>query len=160
MPDPRAIAALAGRSGHADMSSIRRAGPCVLAVLGLGLIEPARAADPGQMIQGTVAVAPGLAGQVAPGDRLIIKLYHPGDDVELDAKYRIVDEFTLPFDFVAAPSIDMSGRTKFQTYVLEVFTDKDGDVVRAAPGELIARTPEPVPLGTTGLVLELNAQRE
>jgi hypothetical protein len=112
------------------------------------------------MIQGTVAVAPGLAGQVAPGDRLIIKLYHPGDGVELDAKYRIVDEFTLPFDFVAAPSIDMSGQTKFQAYVLEVFTDKDGDVVRAAPGELVARTPEPVPLGTTGLVLELNARRE
>jgi len=160
MPDPRAIAALAGRSGHADMSSICRAGPCALAVLGLGLIAPAGAADPGQMIQGTVAVAPGLAGQVARGDRLIIKLYHPGDGVELDAKYRIVDEFTLPLDFVAAPSIDMSGRTKFQAYVLEVFTDKDGDVVRAAPGELIARTPEPVPLGTTGLRLELNALRQ
>ena len=51
----------------------------------------ARSADPGQMIQETVAVAPGLAGQVAPGDRLIIKLCHPGDGVELDAKYRIVD---------------------------------------------------------------------
>jgi hypothetical protein len=112
------------------------------------------------MIQGTVAVAPGLTGQVAPGDRLIIKLYHPGDGVELDARYRIVDEFSLPFDFVAAPSIDMSGRTKFQAYVLEVFTDKDRDVVRAAPGELRARTPEPVPLGTTGLVVELNALRE
>ena len=129
-------------------------------IAALGLLEPVRAADPGQMIQGTVAVAPGLTGQVAPGDRLIIKLYHPGDGVELDARYRIVDEFSLPFDFVAAPSIDMSGRTKFQAYVLEVFTDKDRDVVRAAPGELRARTPEPVPLGTTGLVVELNALRE
>ena len=129
-------------------------------ITALWLIAPAGAADPGQMSQGTVAVAPGLAGQVAPGDRLIIKLYHPGEGVELDAKYRIVDEFMLPFDFVAAPSIDMSGQTKFQAYVLEVFTDKDEDVVRAAPGELVARTPEPIPLGTTGLVLELNARRE
>ena len=142
------------------MPSIRRAGPCALAVLGLGLIAPARAADPGQMIQGTVAVAPGLAGQVAPGDRLIIKLYHPGDGVELDAKYRIVEEFMLPFDFVAAPSIDMSGQTKFQAYVVEVFTDTDRDVLSVAPGELLARTPQPIPLGTTGLRLELDAPRQ
>ena len=44
--------------------------------------------------------------------------------------------------------------------MLEVFTDKDGDVVRAAPGELVARTPKPVPLGTTSPVLALNARRE
>ena len=150
---------------HAASRSVQRSGvslrsAALYVITALWLIAPAGAADPGQMIQGTVAVAPGLAGQVAPGDRLIIKLYHPGEGVELDAKYRIVDEFMLPFDFVAAPSIDMSGQTKFQAYVLEVFTDKDGDVVRAAPGELVTRTPEPVPLGTTGLRLELNAPRQ
>ena len=147
-------------SRNAKSSGVSLWSAALYVITALWLIAPAGAADPGQMIQGTVAVAPGLAGQVAPGDRLIIKLYHPGEGVELDAKYRIVDEFMLPFDFVAAPSIDMSGQTKFQAYVLEVFTDKDEDVVRAAPGELVARTPEPVPLGTTGLVLELNARRE
>ncbi|MDF2781416.1 MAG: hypothetical protein K0S96_1220, partial [Geminicoccaceae bacterium] len=63
------------------------------------------------------------------------------------------------FDFVAAPSIDMSGQTKFQAYVVEVFTDTDRDVPSLAPDELIARTPQPIPLGTTGLRLELNAPR-
>jgi hypothetical protein len=93
-------------------------------------------------------------------DRLIIKLYHPKDGFELDAKYQIVPRFTLPFPFLAAPSIDMSGRTKFDSYVVELFTDKDEDPVAIAPGELFARTPAPVPLGTTGLQLELDATRE
>jgi hypothetical protein len=131
-------------------------GLIVAATLGLRLLaEPVAAVDPSQMIQGTIEVEAGSAGQVAAGDRLIIKLYHPRDGVELDAKYRIVEDFTLPFDLVAAPSIDMSGRTKFQNYVVEVFTDRDGDVLSVMPGELMARTPEPVPLGTTDLRLEL-----
>lgn len=139
-------------------------GPRALAVLWLALscLVPSVAgwaAESGaQMIRGTIQVAPALAEQVVPGDRLIIKLFHPGDGVELDAKYQIVDDFTLPRELVAAPSIDMSGQTKFDDYVVEVFTDKDRDVLSVAPGELIARTPEPVPLGTTGLVLELTAR--
>lgn len=113
-----------------------------------------------QAISGTLTVAPDLADHVAPDDRLIIKLYHPRDGVELDAKYQIVPRFALPLEFHAAPSIDMSGQTKFDAYVIEAFTDKDADVLAIAPGELIARTPEPVPLGTTGLRLELDAMRE
>lgn len=34
---------------------------------------------------------------------------------------------------------------------------RDGDVTTIAPGELVARTPEPLPLGTTDLRLELRA---
>jgi hypothetical protein len=44
--------------------------------------------------------------------------------------------------------------------VLELFTDKNDDVLATAPGELIARTAAPVPLGTENLRLELNAVRE
>ena len=68
--------------------------------------------------------------------------------------------FVLPFPFLAAPSIDMNARTKYDAYVVEVLTDKDGDVTEIAPGELVARTPEPVPLGTKDLRLELSAVRE
>jgi hypothetical protein len=113
-----------------------------------------------QTIRGTLTVAPGLAHHIGPDDRLIIKLYHLENGVEMDARYQIVPRFALPLEFVAAPSIDMSGSTKFDAYVLELFTDKDGDVLGTAPGELIARTPEPVPLGTRDLRLELNATRE
>jgi hypothetical protein len=132
------------------------------AALGLALAlipPPSRAADT-QVISGTLTVAPEFAHHVGRDDRLIIKLYHPKDGVELDATYRIVPSFSLPFAFQAAPSIDMSARTKYDAYVLELFTDKDDDILAVAPGELIARTPGPVPLGTTDLQLELNATRE
>jgi hypothetical protein len=113
-----------------------------------------------QAIRGTLTVAPDFAHHVGPDDRLIIKLYHPKDGVEMDAKYQIVPRFSLPFAFQAAPSIDMNARTKYDAYVLELFTDKNDDVLATAPGELIARTPAPVPLGTQDLRLELNAARE
>jgi hypothetical protein len=113
-----------------------------------------------QAIRGILTVTPDLAEHIGPNDRLIIKLYYPKDGVEMDAKYQIVPSFSLPFAFQAAPSIDMNARTKYDAYVLELFTDKNDDVLAIAPGELIARTPEPVPLGTTGLQLELNATRE
>jgi hypothetical protein len=113
-----------------------------------------------QAIGGTLTVAPELAHHVGPNDRLILKLYFPRDGIEMDATYRIVERFSLPFAFDVAPSIDMSRRTKYDAYVLELFTDKDDDVLAVAPGELIARTPGPVPLGTTDLSLELNAARE
>lgn len=113
-----------------------------------------------QAIRGILTVTPDLAEHIGPNDRLIIKLYHPKDGIEMDAKYQIVPSFSLPFAFQAAPSIDMNARTKYDAYVLELFTDKNDDVLAIAPGELIARTPGPVPLGTTGLQLELNATRE
>jgi hypothetical protein len=111
-------------------------------------------------IRGTLTVAPDLARHIGPDDRLIIKLYHPKDGVEMDAKYQIVPSFSLPFAFQAAPSIDMNAQTKYDAYVVELFTDKNDDVLATAPGELIARTPAPVPLGTEDLRLELNSTRE
>jgi hypothetical protein len=131
------------------------------ASLGLTLAltaAPTRADMP--TISGRLIVAPDLAHHVGPDDRLILKLYYPKDGVEMDATYRIVPSFSLPFAFQAAPSIDMNARTKYDTYVLELFTDKNDDVLSVVPGELIARTPGPVPLGTTDLRLELNAVRE
>jgi hypothetical protein len=126
------------------------------------IVTAAPSAGQGQMqaIRGTLTVAPDLAHHIGPDDRLIIKLYHPGGGVELDAKYQIVPRFALPLEFHTAPSIDMSGQTKFDAYVIEAFTDKNADVLGIAPGELVARTPEPVPLGTADLRLELNAERQ
>jgi hypothetical protein len=137
--------------------SFTRAIWCVLAT---GFAATGAVAAEKQMIRGTLTVAPGLAQHIGPNDRLIIKVYHPENGVEMDAKYQIVSRLALPFEFQATPSIDMSGQTKFDTYVVELFTDKDEDVLGMASGELIARTPAPVPLGTTDLRLELNATRE
>jgi hypothetical protein len=152
---PIMAASAAGPNGQ---STLLRAWPAGLGIaVSLGLALSAGAADPSRTIQGTLEIGPDLAARLGSGDRLIIKLYHPGNGVELDTSYRIVDEFTLPYDFVATPSMDMSGRTKFQSYVIEMFTDRDGDVTSVGPDELLARTPEPVPLGTTDLRLTLEA---
>jgi hypothetical protein len=43
---------------------------------------------------------------------------------------------------------------------VQAFTDKDGDVLSVVPGELLASTPGVVPLGTTGVTLELNTLRK
>lgn len=48
----------------------------------------------------------------------------------------------------------------WSAYVVEVFTDTDADLLSVGPGELAARTAEPVPLGTVGLGIELNALRD
>ena len=113
-----------------------------------------------KFIEGTIHVQPDLIQHVSPEDRLIIKLFHPGDGVELDTKYAILASFTLPVDFRVAPTFDMTGRSKWKSYVVQVFTDKDGDVLSVAPGELLGDTQEPVRLGTTGLVLELDTLRK
>jgi hypothetical protein len=113
-----------------------------------------------QAIRGTLTVAPALAHHIGPDDRLIIKLYHPENGIEMDAKYQIVPSFSLPFAFQVGPSVDMNAHTKYDAYVLELFTDKDDDVLAVVPGELIARTPAAVPLGTRDVRLELNATRQ
>ena len=136
-------------------------GHWLLISVGLAItLFPAAADDAMQAIRGTLTVAPELARHIGLDDRLIIKLYHPENGVEMDAKYQIVPSFSLPFAFRAAPSIDMNARTTFDAYVVELFTDKNDDVLATAPGELIARTAAPVPLGTTDLQLELNATRD
>ncbi len=111
-------------------------------------------------IQGVISVRQDLARHLGPDHRLAIKIYHPGDGIELDTKYQILPTFKLPLEFRIGPAIDMSGRTKWSAYVVEVFTDTDGDLLSVGPGELLARTAEPVPLGTVDLGIELNTLRD
>ncbi len=111
-------------------------------------------------ITGTIDVAPELAGNVAPDDRLIIKIYHPGERVELDPTYKILDKVVFPYSFTINPMVDMNGRTRHKAYVVEVITDKNADVLGIAPGELMARTADTVPLGAAGVALTLDKLRE
>ena len=128
----------------------------VLTALGLA---PAGAADKPKMlaIEGEVRLSADQAGAVAPGDRLVFKLFHPHEGVEKDVRYWIKDEFAFPQAFRLAPTVDMTGNPRRNTYILEVFTDKDRKVLNRVDGELHTAIGEPVPLGTTGLVLELAA---
>lgn len=106
-------------------------------------------------IRGTVAAAPGHEAAVGGADRLVIKIFHPGADVEHDPKYKFVREFSLPMPFAISPPIDMNGRARWPVWRVEISTDRDGDVLSLVEGELFAATPEPLPLGTRGVVLEL-----
>ena len=134
---------------------------CGVCLLAGWLCNAAWAADKSKKtIQGTICIRADLIQHVSPSDRLIIKLFHPGNGVELDAKYAILPTFTLPVEFRIAPTFDMSGGSKWKSYVVEVFTDKDSDVLSVVPGELFASTPGLVSLGTTGIVLELNTLRK
>ncbi len=135
----------------------------VAAALAVAALAPASAADTDaddKTIRGTISVRPHLASRVAPGDRLILKIYHPGATAELDATYRIVSTFTLPTEFRFGPAIDMNGRTRYHAYIVEVFTDTDNDVLSVAPGEVMARSDGLVPLGATGLRLVLDTPRQ
>ena len=135
-----------------------RCSTCLL--IGWLFTAPGWADSSKKTIQGTISVSSDLAHHISPNDRLIIKLFHPGNGVELDAKYAISPSFTLPVEFRIAPTFDMSGRSKWKSYLVQVFTDKDGDVLSVAPGELFASTPGVVPLGTAGLALELDTLRK
>ncbi|MGI9494123.1 MAG: hypothetical protein ACR2QF_17165 [Geminicoccaceae bacterium] len=131
----------------------------LLPVMALSLtLPPAHAAEEttsNNTISGTIFLPPDLQHELAADDRLVLKLYHPDGGVEKDTRYWIIDRFDLPRDFSVAPSVDMNGKVRWPTYMLEVFTDRDGDVLNAVAGELFVKTDDLIPLGTSGLQLEL-----
>ena len=111
-------------------------------------------------ISGTVTLSSALADRIAPGDRLVLKLYHPDDGIEKDTRYWIIEEFDFPRGFEIAPSTDMNGLARWPTYHLEVFTDRDRDVLSLTSGELFAKSVDLIPLGTEGVVLELGERSD
>ena len=111
-------------------------------------------------IEGVIDVKPELKPKLSPADRLVIKLFHPKDGIEMDAKYSIVSNFQLPLQFRVLPYIVMDGTTRHDKYVIEVFTDKDQNVLGVADGELVGRTSGTVDLGSRGLQIILNRSRE
>ena len=111
-------------------------------------------------IEGVIDVKPELKAKLSPTDRLVIKLFHPKDGIEMDAKYSIISNFQLPLEFRVSPYIVMDGTTRHEKYVIEVFTDKDQDVLGIADGELLGRTAGTVELGSRDLQIILNLLRK
>ena len=137
-------------------SLARRAAPALLAgTLVTTGVAAATAQGRAMTIEGTIRLAAGAEDAIGPGDRLIVKIFHPGDGVEMDPKYQIETEFSLPMAFRIAPPIDMNANARWPDYVVEAFTDRDGDVLSMVAGELYARTPRALALGTAEVVLEL-----
>lgn len=140
------------------MADRKTAGLTALALL-FALSAAAEEERGDMFIRGTVEAAPAHAALVAGADRLAIKIYSPGPGVERDPKYRYFREFSLPMAFSVSPPIDMNGNARWPLWRVVAFTDRDGDVLSLADGELFAETPEALPLGSRGVVLKLAPPR-
>lgn len=128
----------------------------VVAILALNAGDVPAAEDGRDLtISGTIRLDDSLVAGLEAGDRLIIKIYHPGAEAEHDPKYAIKDDFDLPLDFRMTPPIDMNGRARWPDYVVEAFTDKDADILSVVEGELFASTGNALALGTRDVVLDL-----
>ena len=98
--------------------------------MGAGQLAPTALADMDMedvsalSIEGSIDVAPEFQKYLSRSDRLIIKLIHPKDGIEMDAKYSIVRTFKLPLNFRISPYILMDGSTRHDKYTVEVFTIK------------------------------------
>ncbi len=110
-------------------------------------------------IRGTLVAAPDHAASIRASDRLVLKIFSPGGEVERDPKYKYVRVFSLPTPFAVSPPIDMNGNARWPVWQVEAFTDRDGDVLSVVDGELFAATPEPLPLGSHDVVLELTPRQ-
>jgi len=130
----------------------------LVTLLGCLYLAPGHAAEDTSnlFLQGQISLPVQSASMVGEADRLIIKIYHPGSDgVDKDPKYTFRSVSDLPTDFRIAPPIDMNGNARWPTFIVEAFTDNDGDVLTLGPGELFATTGDPLPLGTEGIELKL-----
>lgn len=118
---------------------------------------PAAVADQSvdHQIHGTIIIDNAGSYVAQPNERLVLKFYFPDQGIEKDQTFRIFNEFAFPFEFHNGPDLDMSRRTKWSSYVVEAFTDIDGDVLTIAEQEFFATSQQPVAVGSEGLVLKL-----
>jgi hypothetical protein len=110
---------------------------------------------PENSIQGTVLVAPELRNQVSPNDKLIIMLFDP--DQGQPVAFRFFESPSFPMEFQIGQSHAMGAKSLVGPYSLRILTDKDGQPFQAVEGELIGRSTELVPMGTTNLDFVLNS---
>ena len=106
-------------------------------------------------IQGTVRISPDLLKQVSPTDKLIIMLFDPGQGRPVAFKF--VESPSFPMEFQIGPSNAMGSVDLVGPYSLRILTDKDGQPFQAAEGELIGRSKDLVPLGTSNLDFVLDS---
>jgi len=130
-----------------------RKGETALPIVCLCIV--ATASDDQRMLKGVVHLHKSLVGSISPNDRLVFKLFHPQDGIEKDLTYRFFRSPSFPFSFEVGPNIDMSKRTKWRSYVIEVSIDQDKNPSEVSASEPSATSDALVPLGASGLDLLL-----
>ena len=120
------------------------------------LLKSSQPADkPEDSIQGIVRVSPDLLKQVSPTDKLIIMLFDPSQGRPVAFKF--VESPSFPMEFQIGPSNAMGTTDLVGPYSLRILTDKDDQPFQAAEGELISRSKDMVPLGTSNLDFVLDS---
>jgi len=106
--------------------------------------------DATHSISGTARVADDLADRVRGDERLVVLLFDP--EASRPVAFRIMDSVTFPQAF----RIGVADADPSAAFELRILTDRDNDPFNAAPGEVIGRSSQPVPLGTEGLEFVLD----
>ena len=120
------------------------------------LLKSSQPADkPEDSIQGIVRVSSDLLKQISPTDKLIIMLFDPSQGRPVAFKF--VESPSFPMEFQIGPSNAMGTTDLVGPYSLRILTDKDGQPFQAAEGELIGRSKDMVPLGTSNLDFVLDS---
>ena len=109
--------------------------------------------DPRYTIQGTITVSNALKNLVEPGDRLLIMLFDP--EMARPVAFKMIPHTLLPQAFSISLPPDQIPSAK-PAYMIRALTDKNNSPFESAEGEIIGRSSEPIPLGTTGLQFELD----
>lgn len=109
--------------------------------------------DPRFAISGTIVVSRALQDRVDYSDRLVVLLFDP--DTPRPLAFQIIPSTLLPQKFTITLPPEARGNLK-PGYHLRILTDKNNDPFGSVEGEVVGRSTETIPLGTTGLVFELN----
>ena len=116
----------------------------------------ARRNDPETNISGTVDISPKFKDLVALGDRLVIMLFDP--ELARPVAFRILENIQFPLDFKIGAADAMPGAQLKGPFSLRILTDKNNQPFESAPGELIVRSAEALPLGSHGLSFILDQE--
>jgi len=110
--------------------------------------------SPKKNIQGIINVSSLFIDQLDSTDRLVIMLF----DIEQGrpVAIKILNSFKPPQNFSIGQANAMGGQLLKGKYSLRILTDKNNQPFRSANGEIIGRSKELIPLGTSNLVFELD----
>lgn len=112
--------------------------------------------SPQTSIQGIINVSPLLLDQLDSSDRLVIMLFDK--DQARPVAIKILKNFKPPQKFSIGQSNAMKGQVLEGKYSLRILTDKNDQPFKSFDGEIIGRSKGLIPLGTSGLIFELDQQ--
>lgn len=113
-----------------------------------------RKEDPALMIQGKLKVKAELTAQVEETDRLVILLFDP--EQARPVAIKIIPHFYDGQSFSIGQIHAMPGQNLRGSYSLRILTDKNNQPFHPAPGEIVGRSTDLIPLGTMGLEFVLD----